>query len=355
MGVTRTRLAWARALVLALAAASPCAHAADGASAAQPAPPAAAAATAAPDVAPIASAPARAAVDCPATPAPLTAADVRAGMRDAVDSGFLWRATREGRAIYLYGTIHIAKREWMFPGPHVMAALRESSDVALELDPTDPQIITRLGRALARGPGTPELPPALAARLLAQAAEACIAPTELADMRPEMQAVTLEVMSGRRLGLQPAYGIDVFVAQLGRELRKTLHSIETPESQAALLVSDDPRKTARNVGDVLDELESGNGPRLLDRLAGDWRRGDLEDLSAYREWCDCLETPEQRADFVKLIDERNPVMARRIAEWHAQGRSLFVAVGSLHLVGPNGLPALLRARGFAVERIEYEH
>jgi uncharacterized protein YbaP (TraB family) len=174
-------------------------------------------------------------------------------------------------------------------------------------------------------------------------------------MRPEMQAVTLEVMSGRRLGLQPAYGIDVFVAQLARELRKTLHSIETPESQAALLVSDDPRKTARNVNDVLEELESGNGPRLLNRLAGDWRRGDLDDMSAYRDWCECLETPEQRADFVKLIDERNPVMTRRIVEWHEQGRTLFVAVGSLHLVGPNGLPALLRARGFAVERVDYEH
>jgi uncharacterized protein YbaP (TraB family) len=351
---------WARWLVLGLAAVAPRLFAADEARVAQaaaPLPPAAASTVRAPKIAPAAppAASAPAAGDCPAGPVALTAEDVATGMRDAVDSGFLWRATRDGRAVYLYGTIHIARREWMFPGPHVLAALRESSDVALELDPTDPQIIARLQRALARGPGTPELPSSLAARLMAQAAEACVAPAELADMRPEMQAVTLEVMSGRRLGLQPAYGIDVFVAQLARELRKTLHSIETPEAQAALLVSDDPRKTARNVGEILDELESGNGPKLLGRLAGDWRHGDLEDMSAYRDWCQCLETPEERADFVKLIDERNPVMARRIAEWHAQGRTLFVAVGSLHLVGLNGLPALLRARGFTVERVDYEH
>jgi uncharacterized protein YbaP (TraB family) len=166
-----------------------------------------------------------------------------------------------------------------------------------------------------------------------------------------MQAVTLEVMSGRRLGLQPAYGIDLFLAQLARQMHKTLHSIETPESQAALLVSDDPRKTARNVEDVLEELESGNGPRILGRLARAWRAGDLEGLSSYAQWCECLKTPEQRADFAKLVDERNPLMADRIVALHAQGKVLFVAVGSLHLVGAIGLPALLRARGFEVERV----
>jgi uncharacterized protein YbaP (TraB family) len=336
--------AWAAAL--ALLAPGPVAFAAD----APPAPLAAQAPAA--SAAAAASAPARA--ECPPEPAPLGREDVIAGMRDAVDSGFLWRAVKGGYTVYLYGTIHIAQREWMFPGPRVLGALRESAEVALELDPTDPQIVARLQRAIGRKTGAPELPPTLKARLAAQEVAACVEPAQLASLRPEMQAVTLEVMSGRRLGLQPAYGIDIFLAQLARQMHKTLHSIETPESQAALLVSDDPRKTARNVGEVLDELESGNGERILGRLAHAWRHGDLEDLSSYAQWCECLKTPEQRADFAKLVDERNPVMAERIVALHAQGRSLFVAVGSLHMVGPVGLPALLRARGFEVERVTLE-
>jgi uncharacterized protein YbaP (TraB family) len=292
--------------------------------------------------------------DCPPDAAPLAREDVVAGMRDAVDSGFLWKAVKDGRTVYLYGTIHIAQREWMFPGPRVLAALRESPDLAFELDPTDPQIVARLQRAIGRKAGAPELPAKLRARLAAQEAAACVAPAQLAGLRPEMQAVTLEVMSGRRLGLQPAYGIDIFLAQLGRQMHKTLHSIETPEAQAALLVSDDPRKTARNVEEVLEELEGGNGSRILGRLSQAWRHGDLEGLSSYAEWCECLKTPEQRADFAKLVDERNPVMAERIAALHAQGKSLFVAVGSLHMVGAIGLPALLRARGFEVERVALE-
>lgn len=332
-----------RSLALALAIALAAALAA-AASAQEPAAAAPVAASAASSAGP---------ADCPPDPAPVGADEVAAGMREATDSGLLWKATKDGRTSYVYGTIHIAQRAWMFPGPHVLAAMRASDVVALELDPTDPDILARLQRSLAPTPGAPALPPPLAARLRAQMLAACIDPATLAGARPEMRAVTVEVMAGRRLGLQPAYGIDVFLAGLAKGLKKPVRSLETPELQAALLVSDDPAETARTVDGLLDELEAGNSERILGRLAGDWRRGDLADLTAYGAWCDCMDTPEQRADFVKLVDDRNGPMADKIAQWHAQGKSLFVAVGSLHLVGDAGVPRLLRAKGFDVERVVF--
>jgi uncharacterized protein YbaP (TraB family) len=304
-----------------------------------------------PPAAPVA---ASAAPSCPPEAEPVTADEAVAGLRDATDNGFLWKATKDGRTSYLYGTIHIAQRAWMFPGPHVLAALRASDLVALELDPTDPDIVARLQRALARKPGAPELAAPLAARLRAQMAAACIEPASLSGARPEMRAVTVEVMAGRRLGLQPSYGVDIFLAGVAQGLKKPIRSLETPESQAALLVSDDPAETARAVGAILEELEGGKGPLILGRLAGDWRRGDLADLGRYGDWCDCLNTPAQRADFVKLIDDRNPLMADKIVQWHGEGRSLFVAVGSLHMIGDIGLPQLLKARGFDVERVAFD-
>jgi len=288
---------------------------------------------------------------CPPPATTPTQDEMIDGMRHAVDSGLLWKATKDGRSLYLYGTIHVAQRAWMFPGPHVLQAVMASDTVALEIDPTDPDIVARLQKAILRSPGTPTLPEALQQRLLAQMAAACVAPEALAKMRPEMQAVSVEVLEGRSQGLYPDYGIDMFLAGLARGLKKPIRSLETPESQAALLVSDDPAETARSVGQLLNELEQGKGPAMLQRLAGDWQRGDLADLSAYASWCGCLETAQQRADFAKIVDERNPLMADKIVQWHAQGRSLFIAVGSLHLIGPAGVPELLKARGFQVERV----
>jgi len=292
-------------------------------------------------------------VRCPPSAVAPTQDDVRDGMRNAQDSGLLWKATRNGRSVYLYGTIHVAKMAWMFPGPQVTKAVMASDVIALELDPADPQIVARLQKAILSRPGTPTLPPALQRRLEARMAAACVAPATLAAMRPEMQAISLEVLEGRDLGLYPDYGIDVFLAGMGHGMNKPVRSLETPESQAALLVSDDPAETARAVGELLDELESGKGPKLLQRLAGDWRRGDLADLDTYASWCECLDTPQQKADFAKLVDARNPLMADKVVQWHAEGKSLFVAVGSLHLLGRMGLPELLKARGFQVERVAF--
>lgn len=292
-------------------------------------------------------------VRCPPEATPPTPEETQAGVRDAVDSGLLWKATKGGRSVYLYGTIHVAKLAWAYPGRDVMRALRASDVVALELDVTDPDVMARLRKAIERRPDAPPLPEALQRRLAAQMAANCIEPARLAGMRPEMQAVTVDLMTARRFGLYSDFGIDMVIAGVASATRKPIRSLETPESQASLLVSDDPAETARSVGDVLDDLEGGKSPQMLQRMAGDWQRGDLADLGAYSTWCECLETPRQRADFVKLVDDRNPPMADKIVRWHAEGKSLFVAVGSLHMVGRNGLPELLKARGFQVERVAF--
>ena len=290
---------------------------------------------------------------CPPEPASPTPEENRRGANGAVDNGLLWKATKGGRVVWLYGTIHVARLPWIYLGPTVLRAMRASDVVVLELDLTDPGMLDRLRRALLRRPDSPTLAPALQARLAAQVAAACIAPEALAPLRAEMQAVTVEVMQGRRFGLYPNYGVDESIATLAGKLHKPIRALETPEMQAGLLVSDDPATTSETVSAVLDELEGGKSPQMLQRLAGDWQRGDLADLADYATWCECLETPEQRADFVKLIDERNPLMADKIVKWHAEGRSLFVAVGSLHMIGRVGLPALLGARGFKVERVAF--
>ncbi len=48
---------------------------------------------------------------------------------------------------------------------------------------------------------------------------------------------------------------------------------------------------------------------------------------------------------------RNPAIASRIDELHRDGRRLFAAVGTLHMIGDAPLQKLLAERGFKIERV----
>lgn len=294
---------------------------------------------------------AAAAEPCPPPPAPLTQASVDEGMRKAVDRGFLWRITKGGHSSWLYGTLHVGRQPWMFPGPQARMALQSADRLALELDLLDPAVMGRVMALMTAEPAAAPLPEPLVRRLKALAEAWCAGP-ELAALKPELQAVSLTVAAARRAGLEAAHGADLFLGLQARRLGKPVVSLETPESQMGVLVQPNRDETIRFVDHALSELESGQALPTLERLAEAWARGDWKELSGYADWCRCMDTEEDRALMRKINDERNVGMAAQVASRHEAGEKLFVAVGALHMIGPQGLPALLAARGFEVRRIE---
>lgn len=294
-----------------------------------------------------------AATACPPEPLPLDAARLERGMHEARDHGFLWRIARDGRSSYLYGTIHAARPEWMFPGPRTAAALAASDTLALELDMLDPDVQARLATALRAHAATP-LPAPLAARLERRFVAECLDPAAWRALAPEFQVAMLSVMAGRRDGLDPAYAVDLVLALAARDLGKTIVSLETPEAQIAALTMPTPPETIEFVTSGLDELESGRTRPLLAHLAAVWSGSDIAELEAYERWCDCLRIAADRASMKRLLDDRNAPLAAAIDALQDGGKQVFAAVGALHMIGPNGLPALLRLRGYTVEQVGFD-
>jgi len=297
-----------------------------------------------------AQAPAQTAAACPPSAQMPSHDAMQAGLRSARDRGFLWRLTKDDRSSYLYGTVHVAKLAWMFPGPQTMRSLAASDTVALELDLLDPALQRRMADAIAARHG-PELPPALEQRLQRQAQADCIAPELLAGLTPMLQLATLNSLAGRRDGLDPAYGIDLVIAGLAHGAKKTVVSLETPELQLDTLTEDPETPIAALVESGLDELESGRARPLLNKLVRLWAESDEAELGRYERWCDCLKTEADRRAMRRMLDDRNPALAASIDALHTGGTSVFAAIGSLHMFGPQGLPALLAQRGYRVERI----
>jgi len=295
---------------------------------------------------------AQAADTCPPAAQAPTPEQAQAGMKSARDRGFLWRVRKDGRTSWLYGTVHIARSDWVYPGPAMLDAVRASDLVALELDVMDPDITERLRTGMAARADRP-VPGALLDRLKAQLKAACLPEPLIGAMAPEMLATTLMVMSARREGLDPGYAIDAVIAGLARGLKKPVTSLETPELQLALLLARTPQEAQALVEQVLAELENGRASPMLVRIAQLWSDSRLAELERYEQWCHCVDTAEERAMHKRLLDDRNPGLAERIDRLHADGKRVFAAVGALHMIGPGGLPALLAKRGYQVERVDF--
>jgi uncharacterized protein YbaP (TraB family) len=289
---------------------------------------------------------------CPPQAQAPTPAQVQAALRGARDRGALWRLTRDGREAWLFGTIHVGKLDWAMPGPRLRAALQASDTIALEIDVTDPQMLARSSAAMRAA--APALPPALAARLARRLDAACLPPALrplLEAQHPVMRAVTLAVLEARWEGLDAGYAQEAALAGFGRAGQLRVVSLETPESQLAALIPGDEGEALKMIESSLEQLESGAVRRTIARLARAWERGDLDELAQYERWCDCVLDAADRRLMQRLLDERNPALAERIDALHREGRKVFAGIGVLHMVGPQGLPALLRARGFQVERV----
>ncbi len=287
---------------------------------------------------------------CPPEPALPDAAALAAAAR--TDRGLLWRVERGGHASYLYGTMHVGKPEWGRPGPAVAAALAQTDVLALEIDPGDPGI----ARQLAEPEAPPPVLPAALQERLAKLVQASCLPATLAEGLPAtLQVLTLSLYEARWLGLDPAFALEHMLAARAREAGRRVVALETVALQKKVLLPTDPKEALALVESSVDQLERGSDRLQLAHLARAWEEGDLGTLEHYEDWCDCARDATERAALRAMLDDRNPGLAEGIARLHGQGRRVFAAVGALHMAGPQGLPRLLAARGFTVERLPPVH
>ena len=291
---------------------------------------------------------------CPPLPAALTPQQIQTLTRDAKDRGFLWKIEKDGRAGYLYGSMHLGKQAWAVPGPRTLAALTASEVVALELDILDPSIQAQMADPSRFGIKPVVLPSALQMRMNAFARKVCLPPAALTKQHPLLQLVAVTLFDARFSGLEIGYGSEIFLADFARTVGKPVIGLETAESQMRVLLQGDAAETIASVDRGLMIVEQGKSRAVNRRMADAWAEGNLADLENYQQWCECVETRADRKALQRLNDERNPGLAAGIDKLMRGNQSLFAAVGALHMTGPKALPKLMQELGYQVERVVFD-
>jgi uncharacterized protein YbaP (TraB family) len=126
-------------------------------------------------------------------------------------------------------------------------------------------------------------------------------------------------------------------------------AFETARQQIGFLAGAPLKDQIASLEWTLSEIE--DDPASYKRVVDEWMAADLAGLQ--RDAVDPLKGVSP-ALYGRLIAERNHAWAQALTTRLKKKGTLVVVVGIGHMVGPDGLPAQLRARGFTVEGPEAE-
>lgn len=263
----------------------------------------------------------------------------------------LWRVTGTTNQIYLLGSIHLL-REQDYPLPAAIEEAYDESDSMImeidmdDLDPLEAQILVReLGLLSGEQTLRDEMGPELYERIR-ESAEKLDIPLELLEKsRPWLAAMTVEQLLLSRFGFDPEYGVEMYLLGKAAIDAKEITGLETLRQQFEFLanMSLDAQRSL-----LLETLDSSADLQAtMDNVVAAWKRGD----SAYLEeqlLQDIADYPEL---YARIVRDRNHAWREQITKLLRDDRNYLIIVGSLHLVGPDGLPSLLKERDFAVQQL----
>jgi uncharacterized protein len=252
-----------------------------------------------------------------------------------------------GEQAWLFGTIHALPEPVDWRTDRIEAALAASDRLILEVAAVgDGAEIGKIFAQLGQSPGLARLAMRLVpedrAELRSDMAEAGLAPGALDGMETWAAALALQQAVAARAGIDSANGID---RALVRGWAKPVDELEGAVAQLAIFdaLAEDDQRTL-----LLALLRGGDAGDESERLASAWARADMALIGKEVEG-DLLADPELRE---ALLTGRNRAWTEKLAASLKSGARPFVAVGAAHLAGPEGLPAMLSAKGYKVTRVQ---
>ena len=259
----------------------------------------------------------------------------------------LWTVERpDGKvAGWLFGTIHALPDGARWETPAVAAAVEEAAVLVVEVRDLDPDrtaaILTRLATDEPRPPLAQRLPAPERRRLRALLARANV-PADRFD-KLETWAAALAVS---RLAATTPSGNGVDKALLRRFEGRRVAELEGAADQLAIFDRLSERDQRSLLAAVLSEQSNPEADARI--LAAAWLRGDLVELERITRR-GLLGDP---ALYEALAKRRNLAWVDKLVPMLENGERPLIAVGAAHMLGPDGLPALIEARGYRVRRVQ---
>ncbi len=263
----------------------------------------------------------------------------------------LWEVSGNGlkEKSYLFGTYHLLTHKFLAETPEIKAPMKSAKGVVVELviDSSKLQAMS----AMAIMPDTKIsnlLSPEDFKMVSAEVEKLTGANLTMMDQLKPMTIMVMMTMiyaqkeNEEILKKYPGLPMDYFFAAEGKKAGKTITPLETLEEQINLLYNHFPiSEQATQLVSYVKQKEMAAEAQV--RLLNYYLDKDLDQMFAFTE-----SLPEDMGNGDYLLKNRNEKWMT-ILPGLMKTQSQFIAVGSLHLPGPDGLITLLKKQGYTVK------
>lgn len=274
--------------------------------------------------------------------------------QSAMSESSVWKAEKEGKHLYLGGTIHVlSKEDYPFPKEYEQAYKRSDviyfeADIKAMKDPEIaaslmPLLMVKEGEALDN-----VLKPETIEALEAFLKKRNMTMAMVSQFNPSGLYLVLLSMELASMGMTDA-GVDEYFDTLARNDKKTLGQLETIEQQMSFFSKIGEGNEDQLILYTLRDLE--NLPETMAEMKETWRTGDR---AKYREIMLEPFAKDYPQAYQSLLLERNNNWLPKIEALFDTPEIELVLVGALHMIGKDGLLQQLEARGYTIEPFEGE-
>ena len=262
----------------------------------------------------------------------------------------MWTVHGPRGTAYLLGSVHALPKNVEWQTPEIKAAVKRANAFVFELPMSEDSLsqTALLFGANVLLPVSVSLPSYFDAEMRKEFKDAVehtqVDPESLVIMRPWYAARELEDAMSGKLKADAKEGVDfkIYATANHRDVHD-IRALETPEFQVHMLKG---TATTKNELELLRVAmkEAATKPMYpAKKLLDAWAAGDTDALAAV---ITASQSVEERKT---VLDDRNKDWVPKIEKMLKEKRTFFITVGAAHLVGPEGVPNLLRQDGYKVD------
>jgi uncharacterized protein YbaP (TraB family) len=268
----------------------------------------------------------------------------------AATRSFMWKATRQQGVVYLVGSVHMLTKDFYPLATPLEAGFKDSDLLVEEVDLAEMLTPETQFSLLARGmlPAGQTLDkvisPATMALVKGRTDGLGMPASALQQFKPWFLAMTLMAVEWEKAGFDASLGLDKHFYDRAQVEGKAVQGLETTDYQISRFDGMTASQQDKFLAESLKDLDAEKAS--VGRIADAWKIGDLPTV----ERLVLEDVKDDPFMYQRLLVERNRNWLPKIDALFARPGHAFVVVGAAHLVGPDGLIAMLRTKGARVEQ-----